>query len=95
MPSNAIVAEAYAAQYTVKSLRDIRAAALLVHADGGTITRSFEGSSLTISMENVTTILETVAEALRIKCAESDGLDAELSRPSLGALVDFRTLRLT
>lgn len=95
MPANPVIAQAYADQYNVKSLREIRAAALLVHANGGHITRSYEGSSLTISLENVQSILETVAEALRIKCAESGGLDGDLSRPSLGVSLDFRNYRLT
>lgn len=88
MPFSPIVAAAYAEQYSVTALEAIRLDALKVHANSGTVSRSYEGSSLTIDRENVVEILETVAEALRLKRSKTQGCDGELEAPSRSVSLD-------
>ncbi len=92
---NPTVAEAYFQTYSGTELEELRAACLQVHANGGTVSRSFEGSSLTVDTRNCTEILENVMEALRMHASEARGEDPELSRPSRNMAFDFRGSRLT
>lgn len=95
MALNPIVARAYRETYSVTELEELRAACLTVHANGGVVSRSFEGSSLTMDAGNCVAVLENVMEALRLHDAEAEGWDGELSRPSMGIALDFRHKRLT
>lgn len=95
MPYSATVATAYADTYSVTELQDIRAAALEVYTNSATVSRSFEGSSLTIDKQNAEEVLETVQEALRIKQIKSQGCDPDLHGPSLATSIDRRFHRIT
>ena len=90
MPSNSTVAEAFADTYSVSELQDIRTAALEVYTNSATVSRAFEGSSLTIDKQNAEEVLETVSEALRIKQIRAQGCDPDLHGPTLATSIDRR-----
>lgn len=91
---NEVVAKSYAAAYSRAQLEEIRLAALQAHAEGSTVTRSFEGSSLTVSQENAAEVLECVAAALEILEAQEQDEDADLRRQPLGIALDFSRRRI-
>lgn len=82
-------ASALAAEFTAQQIRDMRKTALKVKMEGGTITRSYEGSSFTINLENCAQIIADCSAALDALAAAGAGDDPELTRcaPSVG--VDF------
>lgn len=95
MPCSPTVAAAYADEYSVAELHEIRTSALEVYTNSATTSRSFAGSSLTIDKRNAEEVLETVQRALRIKEAKAKGLDPDLDEPSHSVSIDRRNHRIT
>ena len=92
--ANPVVAAGYAATYSRAELEEIRRAALEAHRESTTVSRSFEGSSLSISRENAVQVLEDVAAALDILDAQEAGADPDLARRALGVGLDFSHRRI-
>jgi hypothetical protein len=83
------VARSYADRHTLAQLRDIQDACLLVHQDGGEIHKSLGSGSISINLANCETILENIIEALRIKGAEEEDADSDLTAVSFSSGVSF------
>lgn len=88
------VVRALAEDFTLEDLRDLRKAALQVRMEGGTISRSYEGSSFSISLENCAQIIAETTAAIDAKRIASDGNDPVLTQTPMGAGVDFSRRRI-
>lgn len=84
-------AKALADAFEDPALRDYRLTALKVKLEGGTITRTYEGSSFTISRENCEQIIADTNEALAIRAAEAADENRELTTEPAGRGMDFST----
>lgn len=82
-------AEAIADTFTQSQIRDYRTTALKVKLEGGTITRSYEGSSFSISRENCEQIIADCSAALAIVAAVEAAETAELIQEPCGRGIDF------
>lgn len=95
MPASQTVAQAYADTYNVTELQDLRAAAIEVYTNSATVSRSFEGTNLTIDKGNAEDVLANIQEALRIKQIKARGCDPDLDGPSNVISLDRRFHRIT
>ena len=94
MTPNSAVVRALAETYTIEQLQGIRQTALEVNAEAGTGSRSYEGSSFSISKENCVQIIEETSAAIYYKRTLSDGDDPVLTQTPMGAGVDFSRRRI-
>jgi hypothetical protein len=85
---------ALAEEFTIEDLRDLRKAALKVRMEGGTVSRSYEGSSFSISLENCAQIIAETTAAIDAKRISADGDDPVLTQTPMGAGVDFSRRRI-
>ena len=83
-------AQALADSFTQAEIEDYRLNALKVTMEGGTITRSYEGSSFTIDLNNCAQIIANANEALVILAATAAAETADLIQEPAGRGVDFR-----
>jgi len=93
LPDSATV-RALAEEFTIEDLRDLRKAALQVKMEGGTVSRSYEGSSFSISVDNCALIIAETTAAIDYKNTLSGGDDPVLTQTPMGAGVDFRYRRI-
>ena len=93
LPDSATV-RALAEEFTIEDLRDLRKAALQVKMEGGTVSRSYEGSSFSISVDNCALIIAETTAAIDAKRTLSDGDDPVLTQTPMGAGVDFSRRRI-
>lgn len=82
-------ATALADTFTDAEIRDYRLQALKVKLEGGTVTRSYEGSSFTISRENCEQIIADTNEALAILAATEAEENRDLIQEPAGRGIDF------
>jgi hypothetical protein len=88
------VVRALAETFTLEDLSDLRKAALQVRMEGGTVSRSYEGSSFSISLENCAQIIAETSAAIDYKSTMSVGNDPILTQAPMGAGVDFSRRRI-
>ena len=93
LPDSATV-RALAEEFTIEDLRDLRKAALQVKMEGGTVSRSYEGSSFSISVDNCALIIAETTAAIDAKHTAADGDDPVLTQTPMGAGVDFSRRRI-
>ena len=93
LPDSATV-RALAEEFTIADLRDLRKAALQVKMEGGTVSRSYEGSSFSISVDNCALIIAETTAAIDAKRTAADGDDPVLTQTPMGAGVDFSRRRI-
>lgn len=93
LPDSATV-RALAEEFTIEDLRDLRKAALQVKMEGGTVSRSYEGSSFSISVDNCALIIAETTAAIDAKRTAADGDDPTLTQTPMGAGVDFSRRRI-
>lgn len=93
LPDSATV-RALAEEFTIEDLRDLRKAALQVKMEGGTVSRSYEGSSFSISVDNCALIIAETTAAIDYKRTSADGDDPVLTQTPMGAGVDFSRRRI-
>lgn len=93
LPDSATV-RALAEEFTIEDLRDLRKAALQVKMEGGTVSRSYEGSSFSISVDNCALIIAETTAAIDAKRTAADGDDPVLTQTPMGAGVDFSRRRI-
>lgn len=84
-------AQALTDTFTAAQIRDYRLQALKVKMEGGTVTRSYEGSSFTISRENCEQIIADTNEAISILAAADIGDDRDATRDGATVGFDFST----
>lgn len=94
MPADASVAQALVETYSEEEIRGLRKVALEVRMEGGTTTRNYEGSSMTIDINNAGQIIEDCSAALSILSAAAAGNDPSLVRSPVNAGVDFSRRRI-
>lgn len=91
MTADKETARALADAFTESQIRDYRITALKVKMEGGTITRSYEGSSFSISRENCEQIIADTNEALAIVAAAAESESRELTTEPAGRGIDLST----
>lgn len=89
MTSDKQTAAALAETFTAAQIRDYRTAALKVKLEGGTVTRSYEGSSFTINVDNCAQIIADCGAALGMITTAALGDDPDLTREPAGVGFDF------
>ena len=94
MPADATIAHGYCLTYTEAELRAFLEAALEAVRESTTVTRSFEGSSMTISAENARQAVYDLTAALEEKQAESASKDPILSAAPWSTGVDFSSRQI-
>ena len=94
MSPNSDVVRAMAEEYTIEQLQGIRRVALEVNAEAGTGSRSYEGSSFSISKENCVQIIAECNAAIDAKRIAADGNDPILTQTPMGAGIDFSRRRI-
>jgi hypothetical protein len=94
MTPNSDVVRALAETYTLEQLYGIRQAALEVNAEAGAGSRSYEGSSFSISKENCVQIIAECNAAITYKNTAFNGDDPVLTQTAMGAGVDFSRRRI-
>jgi hypothetical protein len=94
MLPNSDIVRALAEEYTIEQLQGIRRVALEVNSEAGTGSRSYEGSSFSISKENCVQIIAECNAAIDYKNTLSGGDDPILTQTPMGAGVDFSRRRI-
>lgn len=94
MPADASVAQALVETYSEEEIRGLRKVALEVRMEGGTTTRNYEGSSMTIDINNAGQIIEDCSAALQIIAATAAGNDPSLVRGPVNSGIDFSFRRI-
>ena len=94
MPADPSTVRALAETYSAEDIAGIRKVALDVRMEGGTTTRNYEGSSMTISIENAGQIIEDCNAALDYLKTSSTGADPDLVRSPVNSGVDFSFRRI-
>jgi hypothetical protein len=94
MPADADMAALYCLRYTEAQLQAFLDAALEASRESTTITRSFEGSSLTISAENAKQVALDLGAALKSKQAANANKDAVLTAAPWSTGVDFSSRQI-
>lgn len=94
MTPNSAVVRALAETYTLEQLYGIRQTALEVNAEAGTGSRSYEGSSFSISKENCVQIIEECNAAIDAKRITADGNDPLLTQTAMGVGIDLSFRRI-
>ncbi len=82
-------AEALAGTFTETTIKAYRRTALEVKMEGGTITRSYEGSSFTISRENCEQIIADCNLAISMLATADAGDDPDLTQEAVCKGFDF------
>jgi hypothetical protein len=94
MTPNPEIVRALADTYTLEQLHGIRQTALEVNAEAGTGSRSYEGSSFSISKENCAQIIAECNAAIDAKRTASDGNDPILTQTPMGIRIDYSRRRI-
>ncbi len=95
MPASPAVIQSYVDKYSLTSLQGIRDAALEVYTNGATVSRSFEGSSLTIDLNSAERVLETIQAAIIQKRGEAQGCDAAMEDQGGAFAISRRNFRIS
>lgn len=83
------VARTYASRMTEADIQALQDVCLNVHANGGEVSVSSGSGSISINLSNCVSILENLEEALRIKDAEADSEDPDLTREPFSSGVSY------
>lgn len=83
-------AQALAETFSAETIRTMRTTALKVKMESGTITRSYEGSSMTIDANNCQRVIGECNEALAILAAIDAEEVRELTTEPVSRGIDFR-----
>ena len=94
MTPNPEIVRALAEEYTLEQLHGIRRVALEVNAEAGTGSRSYEGSSFSISKENCAQIIAECNAAIDAKRTTADGDDPLLTQTPMGIGIDLSQRRI-
>ena len=94
MPADPATVRALAESYTAEEIRGLRKTALDVRMEGGTSTRNYEGSSMTISIENAGQIIDDCNAALDYLATTASGEDPGLTAAPINRGIDFRFRRI-
>jgi len=89
MPADSEMAALYAQRYTAAALAVYLDAALEAARESTTVSRAFEGSSMTISAETARQTALDLGEALRLRTASDDDGDSVLTASPWGTAIDF------
>ena len=94
MPASPATVRALAETYTAEEIRGMRKLALDVRLEGGTSTRNYEGSSMTISIENCEQVIEDCNAALDSLTDSASGNTPGATRAPLNLGIDFSLRRI-
>lgn len=94
MTPDPAVVRALAETYSLEQLYGLRQEALEVNAQAGTGSRSYEGSSFSISKENCVQIIAECNAAIDYKRTASDGDDPLLTQTPMGIGIDLSHRRI-
>ena len=94
MPADAEMSRLYCLRYTEAQLLAFLDAALEANRESTTVTRSYEGSSMTISPESAKQVALDLGGALEVKQSENAKKDPVLSASPWSAGVDFSTRQI-
>jgi hypothetical protein len=94
MPADPDSVRALAESYTAEELRGLRKVATDTMMEGGTSTRNYEGSSMTISVENAQQIIANCNAALDYLATTASGEDPGLTTSPINRGIDFRFRRI-
>lgn len=94
MPASPAAVRALIESYTEEEIRGLRKQALETLLEGGTTTRNYEGSSMTISVENCDQIIENCNAALDQLTSTAAGNTPGANRAPVNLGVDFSLRRI-